>query len=114
VSQKVAESGYPNRIAITEVHVATRASSAPIGIVTLTASVRTSGSAACGGSGWTMTVLTRFTVEPMETVQLDFDGPPLVVPAPASGQRVCVVAHFGTYSSETMLGDLGATGYLYS
>jgi hypothetical protein len=113
-TRKLTEAAAPNRLAITEITAATRGTENGNPLqVDLIAAVRTSGTEACGGTGWTRTLLRRFSVKTNETVQLLFDGPPLILPSPAAGQRVCLLALVTFYPSGVVL-DLGGTGYTYT
>ncbi len=111
---KLVETGYPNHLAITELTVAT--SGTENGYTTkvdVRAYVRTSGTATCGGAGWTSTTLRRVSVKTNETVQLVFDGPPLVLPVPANGQRVCLTASI-VQLPNGIVADFGGTGYQFT
>jgi hypothetical protein len=111
---KMIETGYPNHLAITEVTVGTRGTENGYTTqVDVRAYVRTSGTNACGGAGWTSTMLRRLSVKTNETVQLVFDGPPLVLPVPASGQRVCLTMSI-TQLPSGIVADFGGTGYQFT
>ena len=111
---KIAETTGPNRIAITEVtlsgyEVDYDAEAA------LVAYVQTTGTGTCGTtlSGYTKTELRRFAWPMNEVTQLTFDGPPLIVPAPAPGKIVCVGFAMQEVGTQARL-FLGATGFTYS
>lgn len=111
---KIAETTGPNRIAITEVtlsgyEVDYDAEAA------LVAWVQTTGTGACGTTltGYTKTELRRFSWPMNEITQLTFDGPPLIVPAPAAGKLVCVGFAMQEVGTNARI-FLGATGYTYS
>ena len=111
---KMVETGYPNHLAITELTVATRATDNGYTTqVDVRAYLRTSGTSACGGAGWTSTTLRRFSVKTNETVQLLFDGPPMVLPVPAEGQRVCLAMSI-TQLPNGVVADFGGTGYQFT
>lgn len=111
---KLAETTGPNRIAITEVtlsgyEVDYDAEGA------LIAYVQTTGTGACGTTitGYTKHELRRFAWPMYEVTQLQFNGPPLIVPAAAAGKKVCV----GLVMQELGTGSdlfVGATGYTFS
>ncbi len=104
---------YPYRLAITEFTAGARGQdNGNATDIELRAYVRTSGTGACGSAGWQAKSLRRFMVMTNTTEQLQFDGPPLVLPAPAAGQAVC----FAYVSRQLPTGvtvHAGATGYVY-
>jgi hypothetical protein len=83
----------PNKIAVTDFALTVvddGTTQALYDIVALFAFVRTSGTAPCGGAGWTRTALRTLTVPHGQAAQQTFDSAPLVLPTPATGQRVCL------------------------
>ncbi|HVF05390.1 MAG TPA: hypothetical protein VNA20_11170 [Frankiaceae bacterium] len=123
---KLAEATYPERIGVTEV---TLGSHGPVGstyghnYVDLVAYVQTSGSSPCGPvsafvsppPGYERKVLRRFVVRNLQqSIQATWNGPALVVPAPAAaGRKVCVQLEVQLISTETTLW-LGGTAYKYT
>ena len=82
-------------------------------MVELNQYVKVSGSNTCGLTGWNGTVLRRITLKNDETLHLKFDGPPLMVPVPASGTRYCLAAKLYQWVGETKV-DIGATVFTYN
>lgn len=115
-TMKVREVVGPARIALTEL-TATSDGGAVGGwnVVSIAAYVQTTGPATCPGSyGYTKTVLRTVQARNHEsTLQLDFVGPPLIVPAAPAGKKVCVTAEVISYSPDSAI-YLGATGFTYS
>ncbi len=111
---KLIEADAPNRIAITEFSVGTRGSDNGYTTqVDLRAYVRVSGTGPCGSAGWVSTTLRRVSVKTNETVQLLFSGPPLILPVPAAGQRLCFEASI-TQLPTGIVADFGGTGYAFA
>jgi hypothetical protein len=111
---KLTEAVAPNRLAITEVTLATRATDNGYTTqVDLAGWVRTTGTNPCGGQGWTKTMLRRVSVKTNETVQLLFSGPPLILPVPATGQHVCFTFAITQLPNGVVL-DAGGTGYAFT
>lgn len=80
----------------------------------LMAQTRTSGTAACGGSGWsTPKTLATLVVRAGSTEQLLWNGPPLVLPTPAAGQRVCLRVQQTKYTGSTD-SDMAVTGFTFT
>jgi hypothetical protein len=81
----------PTRIAVTEV---TLTGQGPAGQqeALLEAFVRTTGTAGCGGpgtAGYTRFTMRRVAFNNQGTLQVEYNGPPLLLPAGASGQPTC-------------------------
>ncbi len=53
-----------------------------------------------------------FSVQRNETTQLLFNGPPLVLPAPAAGQRVCLMVQQTKWMSGSAT-DMAVTGFTF-
>jgi hypothetical protein len=110
---KLYETAAPNRIAVTEMSVATRGSDNGFTTqVELRGYVRTSGTNACGGAGWMVVRLRVVSVLTNTSEQLTFDGPPLILPGAATGHRVC----FGFTITQLPSGvvvDVGTSGYTF-
>lgn len=109
----VQQAAAPGKIAITEMTFATLGGTGTWDIA-LVSYVRTSGSAACGGIGWVKTSLRDITIptsQPMQ--QIEFNGPPLVLPAPAAGQVVCFGLEVWNLPSSSVI-RMGGTGYVFS
>lgn len=103
----------PTRMAVSEVTVGVHNTGNPVNeptVAELNYYVRVSGTSTCGGTGWSGTVLRRFTLKNDETLQMKFDGPPLMVPQPASGKVACVAMKLYQWVGETKV-DFGATVY---
>jgi hypothetical protein len=76
--------------------------------------VRTSGTAPCGGAGWsTPQVLATLVVRAGSTEQLLWNGPPLVVGPPPAGQRVCVRVQQTKWTGSTDT-DIAVTGFTFT
>jgi hypothetical protein len=106
----------PYRMGVSEVTVGVHNIGNPVAeptVVEINYYVRTSGTSACGLSGWTGKVLRRLTVKTDETLQVKFDGPPLVVPTPADGQTACLALKLYQWVGETKV-DFGATVWTYA
>ncbi|HVE67974.1 MAG TPA: hypothetical protein VNB64_05270 [Solirubrobacteraceae bacterium] len=105
------QTATPNRIDVHEVTftVSGTTPAASHTRVVLYAAVRTSGSAACPGAGWTFRELRRVVVpDDGPPVQLRFD-PPLRVEG--SNQEVCFAFQQTLYPNETELA-VGASGFI--
>jgi hypothetical protein len=114
--RKLAEVTAPTRIALSEVTIGVHNIGNPVAeptVVELNQYVHVSGTTACGLSGWNGTVLRRVTLQTDDTLHLKFDGPPLIVPTPASGTRFCLAAKLYQWVGETKV-DVGATVFTYS
>lgn len=114
--RRLMEVTSPSRIALSELTVAVRKNGTPAAadtVVELHSYVRDSGTAACGGSGWSDTLLRRVTLQTSQTLQLDFDGPPLVIPAAPVGKRQCLAAKLYQWVDATKV-EIGATVYSYT
>ena len=83
--------------------------------VRLWSRVQTSGDQPCeGGIGWAASeTLKTVGLRAHETVQLAFDGPPLVLPPPRPGLKVCVGASIVEQSAPGTVLDVSVTGYRY-
>ena len=114
IGHTIYETTSPNRMALTEATFTLRGdNTALVNHVRIFWQTRTSGTAACGGSGWTMPkTMKTVAVHAGETVQLRFDGPPLVMPAAPSGQAVCIRFQQTKWSGGTEL-DVSTIGYVY-
>ena len=114
--RRLLEVTSPNRLGLSELTVTVRKFGSPVNadtIVDLISYLHVSGSNPCGLAGWTGTHLRRFTLQTGDTLQLDFDGPPLVVaPAPV-GKRQCLAAKLYQWVGDTRV-DIGATVYSYT
>jgi hypothetical protein len=112
----LAQATGPTRIALTELALTGSFDPHPgYAEVLVEAMVRTSGTSACNGpgsAGYTRHTLKRVSVSSRATLQLTFDGQPLVIPAAASGQPVCVGITVITVSSGLWVYG-SATGYKY-
>jgi hypothetical protein len=111
--RKLFEVTGPTRVAVSEVTIDVHNVGNPVNeptVVDLVYYEHTSGTEACGRSGWTGTVLRRLTLKTDETLQTRFDGPPLMVPKPADGQTACVAMKLYQWVGDTMV-DFGATVY---
>jgi hypothetical protein len=106
----------PSRMGVGELMVAVHNTGTPVDeptIADLTYFLRGAGvTTACGRDGWAPTLLRRVTVRTDTTVQLNFTGPPLVVPAPPSGRTACVAVRLYQWVSQTLV-DVGATVWTY-
>lgn len=103
----------PTRMAVSEVTVGVHNTGNPVNeptVAELNYYVRVSGTNTCGQTGWTGTVLRRFTLKTDETFQMKFDGPPLMVPRPSSGKVACVAMKLYQWVGDTKV-DFGATVY---
>lgn len=110
---KVAEVGAGQRIAVTEITVSSTGPDNGVPtVVRVSAWTRRSGTSACGGAGWTEKVLRKVAVQIGRTEQLVFTGPPLLLPTPASGQRVCLTA--GVEGMGSAAAHYGVIGYVFS
>jgi hypothetical protein len=105
----------PNRIAVTEVTLTGQGPSGQQEAL-IEAFVRTTGSSGCGGpgtGGYTRHTLRRVAFNNQGTIQVSFDGPPLVLPIGASGQPTC----FGITVISIPSGSatyVGGTGYRFA
>jgi hypothetical protein len=114
--RKLAEVTSPTRIALAEFTVGVHNVGNPVvepTVVEINRYVHVSGTNACGLSGWSGTVLRRITLENDETLQLKFDGPPLMVPTPPAGTKFCLATKLYQWVGETKV-DVGATVFTYS
>lgn len=114
IGHTIYETTSPNRVALTEATFTVRGDNTALtNHVRIFWQTRTSGTATCGGSGWTMPkTMKTVVVRAGETVQLTFDGPPLVMPPAPSGQAVCVRFQQTKWSGGTEL-DVSTIGYAY-
>jgi hypothetical protein len=106
---------HPNRAALSDLTISVRDFGNPVvaaTVVDLIFYVHVSGTNPCGGTGWSGTVLRRLTLNTDETIQVDFDGPPLMMPAPPSGKRGCLAAKLYQWVGDTRV-DIGATVFSY-
>lgn len=113
--QALLEVNGPTRIALSELTVTVRKFGSPVvaaTIVDLIAYAHVTGTNPCGQSGWTGTHLRRVQLNTGESQQWDFDGPPLVVPRAANGQRQCLAAKLYQWVGDTRV-DVGATVFHY-
>jgi hypothetical protein len=106
----------PTRLAITELTLAGNYD--PVGgaaEVLVEALVRTSGSAPCegpGSSGYVRHTLKHVWVPVRQSIQLRWDGQPLVLPIPDSGQPMCFgVTYYAGNTNLTVYAD--GTGYRF-
>ena len=114
--RKLLEVTGPYRIGVSEVTIGVHNVGNPVTeptVVDLVYYVRSSGTNACGLAGWTATVLRRWTLRTDETLQMAFDGPPLMVPKTPDGKTGCVALKLYQWVGETKV-DFGATVYTYS
>jgi hypothetical protein len=85
------------------------------GEVLVEAMVRTSGTEPCNGpgtAGYTRTQLSHVWVPARQTIQLDFSGQALAIPAPATGQPVCIgVTYYAGNTNMTIYAT--AVGFKY-
>lgn len=113
--RKLYEVVGPTRIAVSELTIAVHNAGNPVNeptVADLNYYTRDTGTNPCGMTGWTRTVLRRFTVKTDETLQVKFDGPPLMVPKPAAGQTACLALKLYQWVGETKV-DFGATVYKF-
>ena len=106
----------PTRIGLSELTVSVRDFGYPVDaptIMQLISYVRSSGTQPCGGSGWSATELRRITLVTDTTEQIQFSGPPLVVPVAAAGQRQCLAVKLYQWVGDTKV-DVGATAFTYT
>jgi hypothetical protein len=110
---KIAEVTGPTRIAITEVTLSGYEVDydAEAALVVYT---QTTGTGTCGNTitGYTKTELRRFSWPMHQVTQLQFNGPPLVIPAAAAGKKQCVGFAMQEVGTNARL-FLGATGFTY-
>ena len=115
ITHPVYEITAPNRIAITEATFTLHGdNSASTNHVRIYSRVRTSGTANCQtGTGWTSPkTLRSVVVRAGSTVQLQFNGPPLISQTPGAGQKVCIGFQQTKWTGSTDL-DAGLTGYTF-
>jgi hypothetical protein len=108
----------PTRMAITQLTFSGRGPvSDTAQEVLIEAMVRTTGTAGCTGpgtTGYTRHTLARVLVKNQQSsLQLTYDGPPLVVPAGASGQPTCFGFTVVTTPSGSAM-DVHAIGYRFT
>jgi hypothetical protein len=115
---KLFEATGPRRVALTEVSFAAGLLNTTNGYAfraTLWGLARTTGTAACAlnAPGWTARRLRTVEVPINDSVAVSFAGTPLLVPAAASGQPMCL----GVYIDRTITSAqlfVGGTGYTYA
>ena len=114
VGHTVQEASAGARIAITQVTFTLRGDdSTATNHVRLLSQTRESGSAACGGSGWSLpSTLTTVVLRAGETVQLEYPGPTLTAKS-KPGQRTCLRLQQTRWTGGTEL-DVQVTGYTYT
>lgn len=115
ITHPVYEIAAPTRIAITEATFTLHGdNTASTNHVRIYSRVRTSGTANCQtGTGWTSPkTLRSVVVRAGSTVQLVFNGPPLISQTPAAGQKVCIGFQQTKWTGSTDL-DVGVTGYTF-
>lgn len=78
----------------------------------LWAFVQTSGTAPCGGTGWSAKLLASLALNAGDSEQLLWNGPPLVLPTPPAGKRVCLRTRLGQHIGGTYV-DLMVTGFTF-
>lgn len=112
---KVIQATGPVRMAVDDVMVTVRKFGSPVTaptIVNLVYYLRVSGTNPCGGTGWTPTVLRRFSLETGQTAHHSFTGPPLIVPRTPDGKVGCVAIKLYQWVGDTRV-DAFATAHLY-
>lgn len=104
------------RIAITELTLTARFDSTNYSYVKIYTRVRTSGTANCStGTGWSLPKYLRTAlVRGGSTVQLQFNGPPLISATPSSAsQKVCIGILYQERAGSPTL-DVAMIGYTFS
>jgi hypothetical protein len=112
----VKQTPSPNGIAVTSVVATVKGdNSASTNHVRLYSRVRTSGNSDCAnGTGWTVPkALVTLSVPAGSTSQLVYDGPPIVVAPPATGQAICVGVQQTKWTGSTST-DIAVTGFTFT
>jgi hypothetical protein len=111
----VKETSSPYGIAVTSIVFTVKGdTSTSTNHIQLLSRIRTSGTAACAdATGWTTPqILVTFSVHAGSTEQLEFNGPPLVIPAPPAGQAVCLAVQQSKWTGSTST-DVAVTGFTF-
>lgn len=103
-----------DRVAVTSFAVTVRGDTqSSVDIAELWSFVQTSGTASCGGSGWTGKLVASLAVNAGDSEQLLWNGPPLVLPTPPAGKRVCLRARLSQHVGGTVA-DLMVSGFTFT
>ena len=106
--------GAPTRVAVTDLQVTVRdnGTSDTLGTVVELLAFASSRDTltGCGGAGWNRSLLRRVTAQRAQTVQVTFDGSPLVLPT--VGGHVCLAFQV-TRGMASTVADVAVTGFVF-